>query len=321
MKSQAKIFAISDGRAGIERQAQALAGAIANQIGAIVETKRLNPKAPQVFLPPLLWPNPINALPKEQRDILNNLPDIWVGNGRRAIAYSIMAKKRGAFVVQIQDPKVPCNLFDAVIAPKHDNVKGENVFETLGGLVWYSENQIKEELEKFPKYLYEDREKILVILGGNSKTHKFTQERAKQIIENIRALQNPNRVFFITVSRRTPIEICQEFRNFAQENNHEFFENVQKDGPNPYLAWLAISDIALVTEDSANMLSDCAFFGLPINLIKLQGGSKKFDRLHNSFIEAGAARWFDKNLQYFTYDKINSVDLIAKNIIALWQNK
>ena len=45
MGSQPKIFAISDGRAGIERQAQALAGAIANQIGAIVETKRLNPKA------------------------------------------------------------------------------------------------------------------------------------------------------------------------------------------------------------------------------------------------------------------------------------
>lgn len=321
MKPQIKIFAISDGRAGIERQAQALAGAIAEQIGAQVETKRLSPRAPQVFLPPLLWPNPISALPIEQRNILDNLPDIWIGNGRRVIPYSIMAKKRGCFVVQIQDPKVPNNLFDAVVAPKHDNVKGDNVFETLGGLVWYSENQIKEELEKFPKYLYEDREKIIVILGGNSKTHKFTQERANEIIENLRALQNQNRVFFITVSRRTPKEITQEFRKFAQDNNHEFFENTQIDGPNPYLAWLAISDAALITEDSANMLSDCAFFGLPINLVKLNGGSTKFDRLHKSFIDAGAARWFDKNMQKFAYDKINSVDLIAKNIIALWQNK
>ena len=314
-----KIFAISDGRAGIERQAQALAGAIAEQIGAQVETKKLTPRAPQVFLPPLLWPNPISALPIEQRDILDNLPDIWIGNGRRAIPYSIMAKKHGCFVVQIQDPKVPCNLFDAVVAPKHDNVKGNNVFETLGGLVWYSKHQIDEAIQKFPQFANEKREKILVILGGNSKTHKFTNSRADEIFENLKQLQNESRTFWITVSRRTPEEITQKFRDFAKANNHSFFENQQIDGDNPYIAWLALSDIALVTEDSANMLSDCAFFGLPINLIKLQGGSQKFDRLHDSFIEAGAARWFDKNLQKFAYGKINSVDLIAKNIIALWQ--
>lgn len=321
MGSQPKIFAISDGRAGIERQAQALAGAIAQEIGAQVETKRLNPRAPQVYLPPLLWPNPMGALPVEQREIFDNLPDIWIANGRRAIPYSIIAKKRGCFVVQIQDPKVSPQLFDVVVAPAHDKVKGANVFETLGGLVWYSQSQVEEAKSKFPKYLYEDREKIIVILGGNSKTHKFTENRAKEIIANLQELQNPKRVFWISASRRTPKEICDLFRNFANENNHEFFENEELDGPNPYLSWLALSNIALITEDSANMLSDCAFFGLPIHILRLEGSSPKFENLHKSFIAAGAAVYFDKKLENLNYSKINSVESIAKSIIALWQTR
>lgn len=323
MKSQPKIFAVSDGRAGIERQAQAMANALADVIGANIQTIRLNPKPPQALLPPDKWPMPISALPREQQSIFyGQMPNIWIGNGRRAIPYSlwIKANRKNVLTIQIQDPKIPSKNFDFVIAPMHDEVKGENVFETLGGLVYYSKNDIAKAIDKFEKYKNETCEKILVILGGDSKTHKFSLSRANEIISQLNKLKSQNRTFWISTSRRTPENIADAFRNFAKENNYSFFGNEKTDGENPFLSWLALSDIALITEDSANMLSDAAFFGLPINLLRLEGSSKKFDRLHKSFEEIGALRIFNGEIQKFTYKPINSIENIAKSIANFWQS-
>ncbi len=323
MKSAPKIYAISDGRAGIERQAQALASAIAIELECDFETKRIAPKGLQTYLPPQIWPYPLKAISKEEAEILQYPPDIWIANGRKSIAYSLYIKRKfpNILTIQIQDPKIPSSNFDFVIAPKHDETIGKNVYETLGGLVFYSNQQIENAQNEFLNYKNETREKIMIILGGNSKTHKFETHRAFEIVEQLKNLQNENKVFWISTSRRTPSEVAEIFRKFAQENNHVIFENEEKDGKNPYLAWLSLADYAIITEDSANMLSDAAFFKLPIHIIKLQGSSKKFDRLHNSFIKLGAAIWFDGKLSKFSYNDINSVNKIAKSIIALWQNK
>jgi uncharacterized protein len=326
------IWAVSDGRAGIERQAQALAQAIANRLNtndnsvtktAIVKTIRLTPHSPFVILPPKFWLNPLSMLPNLQKELFtaNNMPDIWVANGRRAIAYSLYVKKHfpKTLVIHLQNPKIDAKYFDFIVAPKHDEVSGTNVFETLGGLSWYSNEYIANEQAKFPQFANSEKEKIMVILGGNSKTHKFTNIRARQILENLKELQSPNREFWITVSRRTPRAIAQKFRDFAQMNQHAFFESEAYFEPNPYIAWLSLADYALITEDSANMLSDCAFFGLPIHILKLEGHSNKFNRLHQSLIDAKTARWFEGKLEKFASQKINSVDFIAKSIIELWQ--
>lgn len=323
MKSKPKIIAVSDGRAGIERQAQALANAISQELDTSFETIRLEPKGLQTLLPPQIWPKPIKAISENAAKIFQTPPDIWIANGRRSIPYSLFVKRNfpKTLTIQIQNPKIKSSNFDFVVAPQHDCVNGDNVFETLGGLVYYSPKQIKDAKSEFPQYANEKREKVLVILGGNSKTHIFQIERANQIIEQLKALHNNNRIFWISTSRRTPSEVAAIFRKFAQENNHVIFQNEAKDGKNPYLAWLSMANYVLITEDSANMLSDAAFFKLPIHIIKLQGGSKKFDKLHNSFINLGAAIWFDGKIENFRYEEINSVKHIAKNIIALWQKQ
>lgn len=321
MTYKPKIFAVSDGRAGIERQAVAFANLLAREMGGVVETHRLNPKAPQVFLPPDLWPAPLMALPKEQREIVRNPPDIWVANGRRSIPYSLLIreKHKNVLVIQIQDPKIDAERFNYVIAPAHDGVKGKNVFETLGGLVWYSPAQIENAKSEFHRYNLETRKKILVILGGNSKTHNFTPETASRIIEELNVFDEKEYAFWITASRRTPELIALKFREFAQSKTGSFFESEEKDGKNPYLNWLINADYALITEDSANMLADCAFFEKPIHLLKLDGSSKKFDILHNSFINCGAAIWFDGRLIDLKYATINSIENVAKTIAKSYQ--
>lgn len=314
------VWCISDGRAGIERQTVALSNALSEVISIETKIIRLNPRAPQVWLPPSLWPAPLAALPDNQRaQLIAPWPDVWIANGRRSIAYSLRAKawsEGKSLIVQVQDPRVDPSRFDLVVPPVHDGVKGGNVIETLGAPVWFTQAQIDAAVAQFPDLASISKPKVLVILGGPSKRHRFNLARAHAIIDDLAKIAGSGAHLLITTSRRTPNEVTALFRAFAKTVEGNFFGDVTRDGPNPYLAWLASADAALVTEDSTNMMTDAAFFGLPIHLLRLEGGDARFDRLHAGFINAGAARWFTGGLEDWHYPPVRDAMVVAKAITA-----
>jgi uncharacterized protein len=299
------IWCVSDGRTGIARQTLAVADAIGEIIPVETKVIHLTPKAPQVWLPPTLWPFPLAALTQDERDqLLPPWPDIWIANGRRAIPYSLRAKAWSggrSLIVQLQNPRVDPARFDMVVPPIHDGVEGGNVVPTLGAPVWYTQSQIEFAKAQFPVFAQGEGPLVLVILGGASKRHSFSLARAQRIINDLTKLAADGARLLITVSRRTPSDVGALFRSFAGQNGAGFFEDEARDGANPYLAWLASATHALVTEDSTNMMTDAAFFGLPIHLLRLEGGDARFDRLHQAFLDRGAARWFAGTLETWTY--------------------
>lgn len=315
------IWIVSDGRAGIERQALSLARAIHAKRPGASTTLHLQPSGPQRILPPDIWPAPLAALPNDQRTRLSApWPDIWIGSGRRSIPYSRLVKGWSSdktLVVQTQDPRVDLSPFDLVIPPEHDAVKpAANVFPILGPPTWWSPEEISAAQAAFPTLRSAPKRKVLVSIGGDSKTHKLTEARSAQIEAAIAGLA-PNATLWITASRRTPEPVRQRLRALATRVNATFWENVERDGPNPYLAWLSLCDAALVTEDSANLLADPAFFGKPIHILRLEGRSDRFDRLHEGFIRAGAARWFATAIESWTYAPIREAERAAGAIIRL----
>lgn len=330
MASGPSIWCVADGRAGILNQTKALAAALAEperaaklahlRSDAQSRDVILQPQGWQLMLRPDLWPMPLSALRDEQRKLLSPpWPDIWIAAGRRSIPYSRMMRKLSGgktLVVQTQDPKVSLPSFDLVIPPEHDAVTGANVFPILGSPVWFSQERIATAHKQFEHLSQGDDQKVLVSLGGDSKTHKFTEARAAAIEADLRSLA-PGRKFWITVSRRTPEAIRNRFRTLAGQIGAVFWESEQRDGPNPYVAFLSLCDAVLVTEDSANMLADSAFFGKPIHILKLEGASPRFDRLHKGFIDAGAARWFDGDLQTWSYQPIREAARAADEIVRL----
>lgn len=118
----------------------------------------------------------------------------------------------------------------------------------------------------------------------------------------------------LTASRRTPVPIAARFRQMAGDIGAAFWAGPQ-DGPNPYLAWLLFSNAALVTEDSANMLSEAAWHGLPVHIAKLEGRADKFDRLHDSLIQRGVARWFTGSLDQWSYEPLREAERVADIIV------
>jgi mitochondrial fission protein ELM1 len=323
------VWCVADGRAGILNQTLALAAALAEPERAAElahirsDAHRdapviLQPKGWQLALPPNLWPSPMDALPANQRALLAPpWPDVWIAAGRRSIPYSrLMRKLSGGktLVVQTQHPRVGLSAFDLVIPPEHDGVTGPNVFPITGSPVWFSQQRIADAMARFPTLRVVQGQKVLVSIGGDSKNHRMTEANVAAIEAALQRLAQ-GRTFWITVSRRTPEHARVRFRRLATTLNAVFWENEERDGPNPYVAFLSQCDVAMVTCESANMISDPAFFGKPVHLLKLDGGSPRFDKLHNGFIARNAARWFTGALTSWTYSPVREAARAADEIV------
>lgn len=328
-KSGPSIWTVADGRAGILNQALALSAALAEGERAADlayiqsdahrdEPVILQPRGWQLALPPNLWPSALAALPPAQRALLAPAwPDIWLAAGRRSIPYSrLMRKLSGGktFVVQTQNPRVPLSAFDLVIPPEHDGVKGPNVFPIVGPPVWFSQQRIADAQAQFASLKSATGQKVLVSIGGDSKNHTMTEQNV-YLIEGAISRLAQGRTFWITVSRRTPEHARVRLRRLASTLNSVFWENEVRDGPNPYVAFLSMCDAAMVTCESANMIADPAFFGKPVHLLKIDGGSPRFDKLHQGFIARRAAAWFTGSLPSWTYTPLREAARAADEIV------
>ena len=325
------IWAVSDGRAGNAAQVRAIAQALgethrwmkiahingaAHQADAIT----LTPGKPWTWLPSKYWAAPLFALPKDQRELLHGPPPtVWLGAGRRTAPYSVQMRALSAgntVTVHILDPHINPQAFDLLVTPEHDNLSGDNVITTTGSPAYFSADDIEAAGNAFANLADETAKSAVVILGGNSKTHRFTDRAAKRLIGQLKLLGDQGWRFRITASRRTPVETRAMFRSFAENNGALYWEGAA-DGPNPYLAWLIFSDVAIVTEDSANMLSDAAYHGLPVHIARLEGSSNKFARLHDSFVKHGCARWFEGHLDTWDYIPLREADRVADAVVEL----
>lgn len=325
------IWAVSDGRAGNAAQVRAIAQAlsethrwmqIAHINGAAHQTDAitLTPGAPWTWLPSKYWAAPLFALPREQRALLSGpAPTIWLGAGRRTAPYSVQMRALSAkktVSVHILNPHINPQAFDLLVTPAHDGLSGSNVISTTGSPAYFSADDIEAAGNAFANLADERGKTAIVVLGGNSKTHRFTDRAAKRMIGQLKTLSDQGWRLRITASRRTPVETRAQFRAFADANGARYWEG-PADGPNPYLAWLIFSDVAIVTEDSSNMLSDAAYHGLPVHIARLDGGSNKFARLHDSFIKHGCARWFEGSVDTWDYIPLREADRVADAIVEL----
>lgn len=323
------IWCVADGRAGILNQTLALAAALAEpERAADVAHIRssahrdqpliLQPEGWQLALPPNLWPAPLAALPTDQRaQLAAPWPDLWIAAGRRSIPYSRLMRKLSAgrtLVVQTQNPRVRLSDFDLVIPPDHDGVTGPNVFPIVGPPVWFAQQRIADAQASFGHLRSAPGQKVLVSIGGDSRNHRMTEANVAQIEAAMQRLSQ-GRKFWITVSRRTPEHARVRFRRLATTLDAVFWENEERDGPNPYVAFLSMCDLAMVTCESANMIADPAFFGKPVFLLKLDGGSPRFDKLHRSFIDRRAARWFTGSLTGWSYPPVREAARAADEIV------
>lgn len=323
------VWAVSDGRAGNAAQVRAIVQALgatsrwmkiahiqgeAHRDTAIT----LSPRAPWTWLPGTRWPMERLALPPEQRTLFQPpWPDVWIAAGRRSAPYTAAVRQLSGgktLAIQILDPKSDRGDFDLIIVPEHDDIQGGNIIRTVGAPSYFAPDDIEDAGQAFADLADERSKSCVVILGGDSRTHTFSEDVADRLGADFTRLSGQGWRLRITASRRTPVPIVAKMRALADRIGARFWAGAE-DGPNPYLGWLIYSDAAIVTEDSANMLSDVAWHGLPTHIARLDGSAPKFDRLHDSLIKRGCARWFEGKLDQWTYEPLREADRVADEIV------
>ncbi len=303
------IWVVDDGRAGLANQTLGLAEAINALVPARIKTHQVKRKV--INFGPARKPAASMSAP---------WPDICIGCGRASIPY-LRAMRRWSdgrtLTVQLQDPRCKSSYFDLVIPPEHDRLEGENVFPILGAPTRVSTRLLDEAITKFAdKMKTYPRPHLAVLLGGNSKHHKFTNRSYKRLVKSLQGLMDSKVSLLITTSRRTPKGITKALRRqFGKKDQVWLWAGAPKDGPNPYFAFLQAADAVLVTNDSTNMLTEAASAGKPILLFTLKGNDAKFNRLYDSLAGAGLARPFTGSLATWPVEPLEETVRAAKEVV------
>jgi mitochondrial fission protein ELM1 len=311
------IWAISDGRAGIEAQAVGLAEAVARQVPATIVVKRVGWSGKTGRLP--WW---ANWLPRRwltpESGIAAPWPDLWIAAGRATLPLSIRAKRWSGgktYVVQIQDPRVPAHMFDLVIPPKHDRLTGDNVLPITGSPHRVTATRLDSEYAKFRDQIEAlPRPRVAVLLGGKSKAFDLSAVRAAEMAHQIQLpLEQEGGSLLMTFSRRTP-EPAQAL--LTARLRHLPGMIWDGTGANPYFAFLAAADYILVTEDSTNMATEAASTGKPVFILKMDGASLKFRLFHQELEGMGAARPYGGAFHGWTYAPVDETGRAAAEVVS-----
>jgi mitochondrial fission protein ELM1 len=316
-----RVQVVSDGRAGIENQALGLAEAIQRLTPATLTIKRIAwrkafDKLPSALKHPFML-DPASDAPFPASG--EAWPDLWIATGRATLPLSLAARRLSGgktFVVQTQDPRLSPARFDMVVAPAHDGLSGDNVFEIIGSPHRITPARIAEAAPAFASVIDPlPRPRVTVMIGGKSKAFDLPAEHAARLADDIaRAVQAEGGSLLLTYSRRTP-EAAREAMTARLSSLPGMIWGGQ--GANPLFAFLAAADHILVTEDSANMAAEAASTGKPVHILPMTPlrPAGKFARLHADLEAHGATRPFDGRLSPWAYEPLAETDRAARAVL------
>lgn len=306
-KKRRHIAVVTDGRAGNEAQALALAEAISRRVPVALQTCTPQMSGWAEALPPGMMHRiglarfgaDAKALPKDA--------ELIIGAGRRvAPLVAQLGKADGVVAVQLMNPQMPLSAFEAVIAPEHDQISAENVLSTVGALTRLTPATISDATRKWQLRKRLLRPRIAVMVGGPSKSSGFSPSDAELLIRALSALSEAHGLM-ITTSRRTPKALRDELTKKFSRSNLVW----TGDGENPYPAILGLADFTLVTADSVNMASEAASTGKPVFVFPIPGLNAKMKRFHEALAASGASRPYDGVIETWSYTPLAEADRAA----------
>jgi mitochondrial fission protein ELM1 len=271
------------------------------------------------YLPSVLWPRSLSVLRLEVCKSFDDqdLPCAFIASGRRALILAVVLKKKYPSIplILLQKPSIFKNIPDIILLPEHDNYKGKNVLTMIGNPHLVNADRVEVALGKFSelKILTAGMKIVTILMGGPNKAFGFPVEGITHILQNLleELEKNVDVFYLVTLSRRTPKVI----QDYVFNINHPRMYVWDNNGPNPYLAFLGLADMFVITADSVAMASEAASMGKPIHMINLPGKSKKFERFHARLKELGISRDLRFPLNEWGCKPLRETERIAKAIL------
>lgn len=303
-----RAWVLTDGKAGDETGCLGVAEAL----GLTPEIRRVAPHAPWVWVMPWGPVDPREAPGRPGSPIAPPFPDLAIASGRRAVPYLRQVRRASqgkTFTVFLKDPRTGADTADLVWVPEHDRLRGENVLATLTSPHRVSAARLAAARAAPPAGLAAlPVPRVALIIGGDSRHHRFTPADIDALVERIRLLAASGASLMMTPSRRTPPLLRDRIATLVREHGGWAWDGT---GENPYLPMLALADMIVVTADSVNMIGEAAATGRPVCVFHPSGGHARIGAFIAALERKGVVRPFTGRLESFSYQPIDSTPVIA----------
>ena len=306
-----KALLLTEGMHGMISQAEGMAKAL----GADFNHKIVRLNFPWNLVPPKFTPISNIILKDKIYLIENEDPDLVISCGRKSVVPSILLKKKNKkiFTIHIQNPKVSFHNFDAIVVPEHDDLTGDNIYNTKGAIHYITHSQI----QNAASYLRDEvkgQKIVTLILGGPNKYYGFDQGQLLKIFNEVKSnFTSKDYEAIIIPSMRTPKEIIDlAIKEFIGHGH--VVKSVDKKA---YLSSLALASSVVITCDSTSMISEAAISGKPIFVahMKPKRNNYRFKKFYKLFKEMKIVRDLGEKVEVWEYDKINEAERVANIII------
>jgi len=279
-------WVVTDGAAGNRRQALALAEALTPAIRELAVELR----APWSWFAPRLLPGARMALGRGDNALLPPWPQLVIGCGRQAAWATRQIRRWSAgrtLAVQILDPRLDPSHWDLVIAPRHDQLQGDNVLSPLGSLNPIDDAWLEDGRGAFAAFANLPGPRLGVLIGGERHGGPFDANALDAFTAAVRSRHvNDGGSVLVVASRRTPAAALPRLREaFAALPGVVWTGSA--DGANPYPGILGWADRLVVTPDSVNMLSEACATGRPVHTVVTTPLPEKLERFHAELRSAG----------------------------------
>ncbi len=346
----AALWVLSDGTAGMRLQAIGLAEALARHRPELAINEfqviphwliRLLPRLGHraSFLP--LYASAVDLSVVQKRPDRGRHADLLITCGRRmagiGLALRARARAEGARtqLIHLQDPQLSPALFDVLVVPKHDRVRGRNVITMTGSLNRLTLESIQRSMMDLPsKWLVRDKVPcVVVMLGGDNKRYRISPKMTTTMAARLRAFaeSEPMRLVLIP-SRRTPALLVETLEASLGQ------KDVRIVGPNetnPYPGILGVADAIIVTSDSVNMVTESAITGKPVLIAgwnvpaseivggvtgeaaKSVGERGRIAAFHRRMIDAGHTTPLANSLPRKRFTALDEIDEVCGHIFRI----
>ena len=257
-----RIWVLAGDKPGDNAQCLALAAAL----GWPTEVKKLRYlERPHRLLRPTAQPRyPLDTVASSPLE--PPWPDLVIGCGRRSVSVACDIRRRAGAttrLVQLGRPVADLTLFDLIVTtpqyrlPEHPNVLHLNLpMHSADPETW---SRAAAEWE--PRFAALPRPRIALLVGGSAKPYVFDVPAALRLADDVNALvRAEGGSLLVSTSRRTPEAAAQALCNALAVPAY-VHRWTPAGGANPYLAYLALADAFVVTNDSASMLAEACSTG------------------------------------------------------------
>lgn len=304
-------WTLSDGHAGNVRQSLAMALAMALPD---VREWTLHARVPWRWLSPRCLPGAGRAFGDDFAQAIATPPLVAIGCGRQAALATRLLRQRGARAVQILDPRIATRHWDVVVAPEHDDLRGENVITLLGSLHPVDDLWLAAARRQFAGFVQLPQPRTAVLVGGTSAHAAFDVAAMSRWLDALAThIAHEGGSVLATASRRTPEPARASLRAALGKLPGVVWCD-DRDGANPYAGLLGWADRIVCTADSVNMLSEAAATNVPVFVAGIDALGGRPRRFVDSLLAVGRVHPSDDALAPFPVTPLRETARVAAEV-------